>query len=164
MSKKNKRLKSVKPSTSRSMGQTGKKTRRKLIKAAWVIFFIFVFASASAFAINMYKKKWDKYHDLSVIGNGKPTIVQVHDPKCPQCKELQANTLKAITDYKSRIQFKIADISTGPGRKLQRDHEARIVTLLMFDAKGSLKRSLAGVKTVNTLENEFDDFLKKYDR
>ena len=25
-------------------------------------------------------------HDLSVIGNGKATVVQIHDPNCPSCR------------------------------------------------------------------------------
>ena len=35
-------------------------------------------------------------HDLSVLGNGSPAIVQIHDPGCRLCRRLMANTKNCL--------------------------------------------------------------------
>ncbi len=38
-----------------------------------------------------FKYNYNISHDLSVIGKGVPTIVQIHDPNCPLCNQLRRN-------------------------------------------------------------------------
>ncbi|MEM1066658.1 MAG: hypothetical protein AAGJ74_14250, partial [Pseudomonadota bacterium] len=37
--------------------------------------------------------------DLTRIGNGTPAIVQIHDPTCAMCTELQRETRKALRGF-----------------------------------------------------------------
>ncbi|MBX2870250.1 MAG: thioredoxin family protein [Acidiferrobacterales bacterium] len=141
-----------------------RRNRRELKKAIWLVVGALVLALGSAAAISAYKKNWAEAHDLSVIGQGIPAIIQVHDPKCPKCKKLMENTKVALRDYDDKFVFKIADITTGAGRSLQRDHDARIISLLIFNGRGELKRRISGVKDPDVLDIEFDDFLKRYVR
>lgn len=109
------------------------------------------------------KKDWEKIRDLSVIGNGIPTIVQVYDSKCKLCRALKSNTETTLRkNFKDRFQYKIADIKTGKGRRFQLEHDVPHVTLLLFDSDGQLRMNLNGVKEVPDLNRQFDDFLKTW--
>ncbi len=143
---------------------SARRTRREIKKAIWLVAGALVLALGSAVAISAYKKNWAEAHDLSVIGKGTPTIVQVHDPKCPKCKKLMSNTKIALRDYDDKFVFKIADITTPQGQRIQREHDARIISLLIFNGRGELKRRISGVKDPDVLDIEFDDFLQRYVR
>ena len=117
----------------------------------------------SATGIAALKKDWEEIRDLSVIGNGIPTIVQVHDTSCRLCKALKSNTETALRrNFSDRFQYKIADIKTGKGKRFQLEHNVPNVTLLMFDGDGKLRMNLNGVKEVKSLNRQFDDFLKTW--
>ena len=38
-------------------------------------------------------------HDLTRIGQGKPAVVQVHDPQCSVCLALQSETRRAMRQF-----------------------------------------------------------------
>ena len=99
-----------------------------------------------------YKQNWNEIHDLSVIGNGEPTIVQVHDPGCPSCRALKSNTQSALKRLDSDLQYRIASLKTPEGRTLAHRHQVGKITLLIFDGDGELINSYQGVKSVDTLE------------
>ena len=51
----------------------------------------------TAFALDFRRKPAEQ--DLSVIGNGTPSIVQIHDPSCQLCAQLQKETRKALRAF-----------------------------------------------------------------
>lgn len=107
----------------------------------------------------MYKHQYETSHDLSVIGNGTPTVVQVHDPGCALCRKLRDNVAAVEGEFGGRIQFRIADISTSQGRKLANQYEVPHVTLLLFGADGELVATMAGVRSPDALRRGFENFL-----
>lgn len=115
-----------------------------------------ILVSVSGAGIATFKHRYEKAHDLSVIGNGIPTVVQIHDPGCPKCRKLRENATTALRRVDHDIQYRIADITTRPGRLLQRVHQVPHVTLLLFDGGGELKRVISGVSGVESLERAFN--------
>ena len=90
--------------------------------------------------------------DLSQIGNGTPTIVQIHDPQCPTCRALQRETRKALAEFDAgELQYLVADINSAEGRQLATAHGVGHVTLLLFDAEGQRRDVLVGANTSETL-------------
>ena len=66
-------------------------------------------------------------HDLSVLGNGSPAIVQIHDPSCRLCRRLMANTKKALGD-RDDITYRIADVTKTKGREFQERYGCLLYT------------------------------------
>ena len=55
--------------------------------------------------------------DLSRVGKGKPTIVQVHDPSCPMCTELQRETRAALSCFgECDLVYLVANINGDEGK------------------------------------------------
>lgn len=95
-------------------------------------------------------------HDLSRIGNGTPTIVQIHDPQCPRCLALQREARSALSDFETgELQYVIANIRTAQGKALASRYGVGHVTLLLFDGKGDMRNVLAGENTRDRLRAEF---------
>ena len=83
--------------------------------------------------------------DLSKIGNGIPTVVQIHDPKCSRCAELQRQAKKAMKNFDgTELQFLVANIRSGKGQALAAKHGVGHITLLFLDGEGSRKSILRG--------------------
>ena len=102
-------------------------------------------------------------HDLSKIGNGMPTIVQIHDPQCPRCVALQRETRDAICEIgEAKLQFLVANIRTAEGRKLASAHGVGHVTLLLFDGAGKRRTILSGPKDAEYLSAAFRYHLDRY--
>lgn len=96
-------------------------------------------------------------HDLSRIGQGVSTVVQVHDPSCPLCAGLQRETLAALAKFEDgAIDYVVADITTAAGAAFAREHGVPHVTLMLFDGDGALLGVLSGSRTRSTLVAEFE--------
>ncbi len=94
--------------------------------------------------------------DLSQIGNGIPTVVQIHDPQCPRCVALQRETRKALADFEDgELQFLVANIRVSEGKRLAATHGVGHVTLLLFDAEGRKRDVLTGPNTSEYLKAVF---------
>ena len=93
-------------------------------------------------------------HDLGAIGRGTPVVVQVHDPSCPSCRRLMCATGTALESFPD-VEYRIADLATGPGRAFGSRHGASKVTLLLFDARGRLVDTIEGVRTPEHLRDAF---------
>lgn len=92
-------------------------------------------------------------HNLERIGQGVPSVVQVHDPQCPMCTQLQKETRKAMKPYgEDQMIYLIADINKPEGREFARTHNVSHVTLVLMDAQGSAKQIINGVHTRAQLE------------
>lgn len=103
--------------------------------------------------------------DLSRVGNGKPTVVQIHDPQCNQCLALQSETrsaLKTIDDGK--LQYVVANIRTDEGRAFAAANRVGHVTLLLFDADGKRRNVLTGHRSSAMLAAAFRSHVGRFGR
>ncbi len=101
--------------------------------------------------------------DLTKIGNGIPTIVQIHDPQCSQCIALQRETRKALENFDNgKLQYLVANIKSAEGRTLAAIHHVRHVTLLLFDAKGKRRQILTGPNQSDYLTGVFRQHMEKF--
>ena len=132
----------------------------KLVRRRWqgirrTVVFSAILMSIAGVGIASLKHNYDVQHDLSVIGKGRPTVVQIHDPKCQLCLRLRRNADAAVDRIGSDILFRVADITTPKGRRLQSKHDVKNVTLLLFDGSGQLNQVLSGVKDEDLLHRTF---------
>ena len=94
--------------------------------------------------------------NLSRIGNGIPTVVQIHDPQCPRCAALQREARRAVSAFgEDELQFVVANIRTAEGSALARAHRVGHVTLLLFDGAGERSGTLVGNNSSDYLEEVF---------
>jgi len=95
-------------------------------------------------------------HDLSVIGNGTPAVVQIHDPDCPVCTRLQNDMLEAAEAFSDdELQVRVANIKSSEGQALATRHNVGHVTLLLFDGDGEVRRVLQGPNDAQRLRSAF---------
>ena len=116
-------------------------SRRKFI----VIPAVAAAIGVTAFGLNAIETNKRELHDLTVIGNGRPTLVQIHDPKCPTCRRLKKIVTNAVGGN-DELQYRLADITTSEGKALQEKHNVPHVTLLYFDAKGKHVHTTQGIQ------------------
>lgn len=96
--------------------------------------------------VMQYEKRAAVRYDLSVIGNGQPTVVQVMDHGCSECRKLSDNLSPIRREFDGRVQFRLADRGRTDGAILATRHNAGHVTLLMFDGNGRLRTTLTGIQ------------------
>jgi hypothetical protein len=100
--------------------------------------------------------------DLSRIGNGIATVVQIHDPQCSQCAALQKETREAFSAFDdNELQYLVANIRSTEGRQFAAKHRVRHVTLLLFDANGKRRDVLVGPNQAKDLERIFRRHVKR---
>jgi len=126
------------------------KKRRLFIKSAASLGVMGVAAGA----ISGYDARKKELHDLSVIGEGKPVVVQIHDTSCPICRRLKSRSI-AVLENQSHIEYRLADIVTAKGKALQEKYGVQKTTLLLFDAKGRHVDTVYGLQTTEELESLF---------
>ena len=84
-------------------------------------------------------------HDLTRLGQGKPAVVQVHDPQCPICLALQHETRAAMKQFgECDFLYLVADIKQEKGAAFAARHNVPHVTLLLLDGEGAVKQVLRG--------------------
>lgn len=94
--------------------------------------------------------------DLTIVGQGVPTIVQVHDTQCPTCIALQREARVALKQLNvDQLVYRIADIKTEDGLAFSSRFGAVHSTLLFFDADGQLTQRLVGPNDRHTLARAF---------
>lgn len=165
MSRKRKNTKQKSPSGNKNISDDAYKKRKfkRDIRRAIVGGLILVsLVGGGMLWVDRYKATMADERDLSNIGNGVAAIVQVHDPDCPLCQKLMKNTRAALRGYDDEVQFRIADLSTGAGRKFQRNHHnVPNVTLVFFDGSGKFRWVLSGVSEVEKIEQEIERLLNR---
>lgn len=98
--------------------------------------------------------------DLSRLGNGIPTIVQIHDPQCPRCRALQKETRAALEAFgDGEFQYVVANIRGAEGRSFAERHGVGHVTLLLFDGQGRRQGVLQGNLSRSALIDAFQQHL-----
>jgi len=135
------------------------RSRRKVLKRIRNVTVAVALCSVGALGLTAYKHSYDVSHDLSVIGNGTPTVVQIHDTSCRLCQSLRSNVDSVKGEFRDQIQFRIADIHTSSGRALAHRYDVPHVTLLLFDGDGKLVTTLTGVREPSDLRPSFRTLL-----
>ncbi len=75
--------------------------------------------------------------DLTKIGDGLPSIVQVHDPQCALCLDLQRQTRRALRPHDDDgYHFLVANVATLDGRLFAQNHGVSNVTLVLLNGDG----------------------------
>ncbi len=125
-------------------------SRRNMIRALIAL----PVAGAAGAAIHRYDVQNRGLHDLTMIGQGSPVVVQIHDPACQLCRRLMKNTRKALKSRED-ILFRVADVTSGEGSAFQQKHQANTVSLLIFNSAGEKVDTIAGVTPIDELKNRF---------
>ena len=100
--------------------------------------------------------------DFSRLGNGIPTVVQIHDPHCPQCRDLQREVCKALSELDdAEIQYLVADIRQPEGRAFAAENGVGHVTVLLFDGSGTRRGVMVGQNSSDVLLNEFRNLIRR---
>lgn len=126
------------------------KQRRFLMKSGGAAALVVV----SAGALATYDKRQRTLHDLTAIGDGSPTVVQIHDPSCTVCRSLKSRTTKALEQFDD-VDFRLADLTTPEGSQLAGKYRAEKITLLLFDGKGDHLQTVVGLQSVEDLSQLF---------
>ncbi len=101
--------------------------------------------------------------DLSKIGNGIPTVVQIHDPSCPRCAELQRQARKAMSGFDDdELQYLVANIKSDKGRSLASKHGVGHITLLLLDGAGKRRDTLVGNNQSDYLKTVFRNHAERF--
>lgn len=145
--------------TGKAKKKTEKRSRLRILRRIRNVAVVVTLCSVGALGLTAYKKSYDVSHDLSVVGNGTPTVVQVHDTSCRLCQTLRSNVDSVKGEFRDRIQFRIADIDTSGGRAFARRYDVPHVTLLLFDGDGELVTILSGVREPSDLRPSFRTLL-----
>lgn len=136
--------------------QTPLKTRRQMLGrlAAYAGSAMFLIGSGGVLAMD-YRKSLTE-HDLSVIGQGVPVIVQIHDPQCSMCTALQKQTRRALKSFEpDQVLYRIANIRTEAGAGFQNAARLPHVTLVLYDAAGEQTHVIEGVTQAADLVRAF---------
>lgn len=112
-----------------------------------------------AFGIHRHDVRAKTLHDLSVVGQGEPVVVQVHDPSCALCRRLKSSTVAALKDA-PHIQYRIANLNDAEGRAMSQEYGVGKVTLLLFNARGTHVYTVQGVTPKEELTQIFNRFLR----
>ena len=95
--------------------------------------------------------------DLSALGTGMPSIVQIHDPSCSMCTELQRQTREALKCFDDeKVLYKVANIRTDEGSAFSASLGLSHVTLVLMDGQGSVQDVLQGVRQSEELKDAFE--------
>jgi len=147
----------------KNKGTIVKNTKRKRREIRRFLVVITVLVTSLGAGLAAFKHNYDISHNLAVIGQGTPVVVQIHDPGCQLCLQLRNNASTAINKLDGKLLFRIADITTPQGRALQLRHDVENVTLLLFDGGGELRNVLQGVKSDELLYKTFTAHIKRWD-
>lgn len=128
--------------------QAPSRTRRKLIMLPVVA----VVLGTAAVGINAFETNHRTLHDLEVIGQGEPVIVQIHDPGCSTCRRLKNIVTNAIGSDDS-VLYRLADVTSSEGKALQDKYSVPHVTLLYFDGSGKHVHTTTGIQTVGDIRD-----------
>lgn len=93
--------------------------------------------------------------------NGRPTVVQIHDPQCTLCVALQRETKRAVRVFDDQqLDYVIANITSAKGRAFASRYGISRVTLLLFDGSGELRDVLHGQHDDSELREAFAQLIE----
>ncbi|NOY73255.1 MAG: hypothetical protein GXP14_12955 [Gammaproteobacteria bacterium] len=107
-----------------------------------------------AFAINKLPRGFSE--DLSVVGQGSPVVVIVHNKEDMRSQYLMTMVDEVRGDYSDRIKFRIADTSVRLGTVFSVEQQVSGATLVLFGASGQRIAALNDVDNTAMLTTELD--------
>ena len=149
---------------SKKLSKTKKSKPTPWLRWAQKALIVSAFLFVGAGGLVLYGQAEAIKYDLSVIGKGKPSVVQVHDVNCQLCRRLKSNLDAVKGPFKDNIHFKIANISGTKGRAFANKHEVPHVTLLFFDRTGERVNTLQGVTPKETIREALEALSKTRSR
>lgn len=146
----------AKPRKSKATAPAPEPTRRSVLKLAGGGALAAIgLGGAAIWGVGSFRA-YAAEHDLSRVGQGNITIVQIHDPQCPICTALQKQTRAALRDMPdSDFTYLVADITTPEGAAFARKYRVPHVTLLLFDGAGNMRQSVQGLQQASQLVDIF---------
>ncbi|MFY0663994.1 MAG: hypothetical protein JXQ97_05170 [Natronospirillum sp.] len=103
-----------------------------------------------------YQAQHADMRDVSVIGNGTPTVVQLYDQNCVTCRQLDKNAKAAMRGYNDDLQFRIVNLNVPSGQAFAQRYNGGQTTLLYFDGNGRHVTTVTGVQSSADLQESFD--------
>lgn len=107
-----------------------------------------------------YQAQHAELRDISVIGNGTPTVVQLYDQNCVTCRQLDKNARAAVRGYED-LQFRVLNLNVPSGQAFAQRYNAGQTTLLYFDRHGRHVTTISGVQTTAALRESFDTLVAR---
>ena len=99
----------------------------------------------------------DEEYDLSRIGSGRPVVVQVHDPTCVACRQLQRIVANLQVEFRADMEFLIADLSRPEGKAFANQQQVGSTTLIFFTQDGQRLGVLEGLQEPEFLRKVFGE-------
>ena len=99
----------------------------------------------------------DEEYDLSRIGSGRPVVVQVHDPTCVVCRQLQRTVASLRGEFQADVDFLIADLSRPEGQAFANQQQVGSITLVFFAQDGQRLGALEGLQEPEFLRKVFGE-------
>jgi hypothetical protein len=90
-------------------------------------------------------------NDLERIGQGRNTVVLIHDKMSADTLHVMEAVDAIREDYADDIEFLVADVNTPENAAFVRQQNADGATILMFDADGRRLQVLHGVMSIEAL-------------
>lgn len=133
-----------------------KTTRRSFIEFAPYIIGSVILAGGLAFWSVKSIQADLAEQDTSVVGQGTPAVVQIHEVGCAACVNLQRETRAALDMLDDGdINYRVAYLSSRDGLAFASKYGASYTTLLLFNGDGDLLRRIVGETPRNTLQAAF---------
>nr|WP_163502009.1 hypothetical protein [Halomonas socia] len=145
-----------KPTPSKPSSQPAPRKRpfspRRLVRGVLVAVAILA-VPAAWFAMEARQAR--EISDLSVIGEGAPLVVQVHEPGCSSCEQLLEQTQEARSRLDEELTLRRANIASTGGRRFANEYGVSQSTLVLFDARGEVVDIKRSVVPADELEADF---------
>lgn len=133
-----------------------RRDRRMLLRVAVALA---VLVPVGAIGIGWYQRHAAELRDLTVIGNGSPTVVQVYDYGSRTSRQLRERLTAVERELTPRVQFRLADQATADGALLASRFGAAPETLLLFGPDGSLRDRVAGTQDAQAIRAAIEQAL-----
>ena len=105
------------------------------------------------FAYAAFSSNQEKLNDLSVFGERKSVLVQIHDPACSSCRVLLSSVESVIREF-PQMEYRIADMNRSQGRRFALQHQMGVTSLVHSSRSGKITK-ITGLQT----KEEVRDFL-----
>ena len=136
-----------------SPADTGRRDVLKLTRNLLIL--VGVLGAGGAYAVSAVRTTAFE-QDLSRVGNGTASVVQIHDPGCQLCTALQRETRSALDRLEGDgLSYVVANIKTQDGAAFSARYGQPHVTLMLMDPDGALVRVLNGPQDRDDLEKIF---------
>lgn len=103
-----------------------------------------------------YQAQHADMRDISVVGNGTPTVVQLFDQNCVTCRQLDKNAKAAMRSFGDELQFRIVNLNVPSGQAFAQRYNGGQTTLLYFDGNGRHVTTVTGVQSSADLRESFE--------